>query len=216
MTRSASAKTSRHDRARRAASSRPMLTYWLPWPGKRKAILPGGGPLPRKMPCACKRLPGRGLVRRRAPSAPSAAARPARPGRRSRSPAARGAADVGRVGRRRRAASSRPARWLQRRRPAGPAAPPTVARAERQDAAQRRLAGWRRCAPCDSPLLAPLVASSAGPRRRMLRLRCVSSARDVLLEHDVEVRAAEAVGADAARGAACRSRRGHSRSSWFR
>ncbi len=37
-----------------AASSRPMLAYWLPWPGKRKATLPGLGPLPRKTPCACR------------------------------------------------------------------------------------------------------------------------------------------------------------------
>ena len=29
-----------------------MFTYWLPWPVKRKAILPGAGPLPRKTPCA--------------------------------------------------------------------------------------------------------------------------------------------------------------------
>ncbi len=36
----------------KAASSRPMLMYWLPWPGKRKASLPGWGPRPRKMPCA--------------------------------------------------------------------------------------------------------------------------------------------------------------------
>ena len=31
-----------------------MFTYWLPWPVKRNAILPGAGPLPRKTPWAWK------------------------------------------------------------------------------------------------------------------------------------------------------------------
>ena len=49
------------------ASSRPMLVYWLPWPGKRKATLPGRGDpaptalLPRKMPCALNAFHAWGL-----------------------------------------------------------------------------------------------------------------------------------------------------------
>ena len=39
-----------------------MLRYWLPWPGKRKAILPGFAPLPRKMPCACSAFQACGIV----------------------------------------------------------------------------------------------------------------------------------------------------------
>ncbi len=51
ITRSASWKTSATIGVARARS-RPMFTCWLPWPGKRKAILPVGPlPLPRKMPC---------------------------------------------------------------------------------------------------------------------------------------------------------------------
>ena len=46
MTRSASAKTAAATGSG-PASSRPMLTYWLPWPGKRKASLAGGGPASR-------------------------------------------------------------------------------------------------------------------------------------------------------------------------
>ena len=38
-----------------------MLVYWLPWPGKRKAILPAGAPLPRKMPWAASAFQAWGL-----------------------------------------------------------------------------------------------------------------------------------------------------------
>ncbi len=50
MTRSASSKTARASGSREARS-RPMFTYWLPCPGKRKASFPAAGPLPRKIPC---------------------------------------------------------------------------------------------------------------------------------------------------------------------
>ena len=46
MIASASANTSATT-GERAINSRPMLTYWLPWPGNMKAIFPGGAPLPR-------------------------------------------------------------------------------------------------------------------------------------------------------------------------
>ena len=191
----------RRSRARSgsARAGRPsMFTYCEPWPGKRKATLPAPGR-------------GRGRCPWPASSAPRRGARPCRAPSSAFSPfSARSAALVegddqalGRgedLGAGRRAARSLPAlasasarcelgaqRRRRRRRPARAGRP--AGRARRGDA---------RAEPLSTALDAPGTCTIGRARGE--------HAGDVLLEHDVEVGAAEAEGRDA--GAARRRRRG--------
>ena len=171
-----------------------MLTNWLPWPGNRNAILPAGGPAPRKIPWLASAFHAIGA------SASSA--------RRARSslvdelarrlvevdddPFGRGEVAAGRAGERGHHAR------LHAGELAGRAAREARRRSARrgQDAAQRgprrRRPAERRCAgrstgdgtPAGTETVSPSASSSSMPG-------------DVLLEHDVEVRSAEAVRADA-------------------
>ena len=186
-----------------------MFTYWLPWPGKRKAILPGGGAAAAEDPLRLEGLPGRRRRRSRAPSAPSAAARrsssrvPKSIARRSRR---------GEVGRRRARATggtwpSFDAREERRRRPC--AARPRSCAPSTAQAAQRRLraaaaaaaaapvAGVRR-----APRPAPAAALRERARARAPRARRGSSCRRSRRRRRRSAAASPFVGF-------------HSRSSWF-
>ena len=174
-----------------------MFTYWLPWPGKRKASLSGGGPEPRKIPCearACERLGGLGGDRllRLAELLEELLAR----------------SEVDRRAARARRGRRRPAR---RRAAAKP--PSTRARSASRFVDQRRERSLRR--PCDAARRRLRSRCRRGRedrrglrrrrdrdlKRRLLRRQ---RSREVLLENDVEVGPAEAVGRDAGAPAARR------------
>ena len=184
-----------------------MFTYWLPWPVKRKATLPAAGPLPRKTPWAWKAFQVAGasvasafcaffsrstssllvpVVDGDPLAAPRGPPGPAPP------PAARWPSW---------ASSSRASTFFL--------SPSTDRRADHGDV--RAGAAW----PAEARRPAPPVAKGAADRdlRRAVLLR--EGARHVLLEDDVEVRPAEAVGGHPAapwRAVAPASTR---RSSWF-
>ena len=167
-----------------------MLTYWLPWPGNRNASLPARGPLPRKMPCAWSAFHAGGV------------SKPERPlGLLQLVEQLVGVAEVDRPA----ARAPRGRAAIGQRRPAGTRPLAHAGQQPLERAPSARAGAARRARRCRAA--APLRrrrgrrsrGSPATRRRDVDRgpAGVVSAPGHVLLEHQVEVRAAEAVGAHA-------------------